>query len=986
MGPCKMRMWNSSRSSLESSLTHSLTTLPTWFSPRLSASPPSPPNHPTTASRRVALAFALGLATAARSASTTWSRPREFLLRTLRLTTALATSSATTFSRCHPRRGPGSYGGQGISRLGQGQLSGLEVRIFPPLPLNPLGSPSIPRVPHDQDEDATDLDLETPSLAWPLRCLTVPYYRETAAKFQKEWHVKEPHRDFAFAPHVKGRALISVVNNGLFYYGLKRDFALKKLSSDAPSAEVDALQVGIFGPLKSEAAHKSDEAPRDEALGLGDDVEASRKRIQAQLPNGSPEKRPRLINGYADASVDAVADASINAVADASVNAVADASVNAVADANANANLPVSSSPNANANASAPASASASAPASASASAPSATSGIDYAIPAASSGDGGSTTTITPTTTTAATTAAVSVNTDNTNTEISNSDSGSNFFTNPNDKNNNHDTLPTYSFMGNSIDNNGNDNDTQIHTIHNTNTYTSNAATINTPASNPAIAPTLIPTPTPMDIDVSESHQDQASHSRPLDDDSSLQESGNNNSSHAYPSPLEGEQLPPVVMRTDGPEQGTQVDRVEELTPDTTFIRLMDKDDDGSMSEATATPSLSPAGAENAPVLLQCEWNPRDPSVLAAAGTDALARVWTISHSTDAEPGHDQDVSGSASLLYPQSTSPRAHTLLDPDAPRATTVTALSWTSDGTAIAVATDSGSAAAVNVWSADGVHMQNMEVSEPPVIKLSWNPGNTALLAISPDTGGALITIYHSSAIVTALTYHLPGHDIAATPLDATWINDTDFLLTGGDVLLHLSCSEASISQVRKFETKEDDCFTQVLYDWRSKLAATSSDKGTLDLWDESGQRRSISAHRGAITTMAWQPLLTTQPFHDEERLIATGGEDCAIVIWNGRRPESKAKCFLKMDSPIVRLAFTPDGAFIAGATSRQVLIWKVDNHTIPRASWNRPPHPAWLSPKGLSESDEEDEHCLCWDVSGQKLAYGSNSRLAVINFSR
>lgn len=128
------------------------------------------------------------------------------------------------------------------------------------------------------------------------------------------------------------------------------------------------------------------------------------------------------------------------------------------------------------------------------------------------------------------------------------------------------------------------------------------------------------------------------------------------------------------------------------------------------------------------------------------------------------------------------------------------------------------------------------------------------------------------------------------------------------------------------------------------------------------------------------MAWQPLPPSQMGADDERLIATGGDDCAILIWNARRPDTKAKCFLTMDSPIVRLAFTPDGAFIAGATSRQVLIWKVDNYSMPRASWKRPPHPGWLSPKGGSESDEEDEHCLCWDVSGQKLAYGSNSRVS------
>ncbi|KAJ2958230.1 hypothetical protein NQ176_g11195 [Zarea fungicola] len=272
--------------------------------------------------------------------------------------------------------------------------------------------------------------------------------------------------------------------------------------------------------------------------------------------------------------------------------------------------------------------------------------------------------------------------------------------------------------------------------------------------------------------------------------------------------------------------------------------------------------------------------------------------------------------------------------------------------------------------------------MEVPEPPVVKLLWNPSNTGLLAISPEKGGAVVTVY-SSRTGTSLSHHLPNQDIGATPLDATWIGDSDFLLCGGDLLICLHCTDSSIVQVRKFETKDDDSFSQVLFDWRSRLAATSSDKGVLDLWDEAGQRRSISAHQGAITTMEWQPLPASHPVSDDERLIATGGDDCAILIWNARKPESKAKCFLTMDSPIVRLAFTPDGAFIAGATSSQVLIWKVGSATMPRACWNRPPHPGWLSPK---ETDEEDEHCLCWDMNGQKLAYGSNSRLAVINFRR
>lgn len=54
-------------------------------------------------------------------------------------------------------------------------------------------------------------------------------YRETAAKFQKEWHVKEPHRHFDFAPHVKSHALVSVINRGLVYHSLERQYAQRKV-------------------------------------------------------------------------------------------------------------------------------------------------------------------------------------------------------------------------------------------------------------------------------------------------------------------------------------------------------------------------------------------------------------------------------------------------------------------------------------------------------------------------------------------------------------------------------------------------------------------------------------------------------------------------------------------------------------------------------------------------------------------------------------
>ncbi|KAI0025105.1 hypothetical protein F4780DRAFT_412933 [Xylariomycetidae sp. FL0641] len=50
-------------------------------------------------------------------------------------------------------------------------------------------------------------------------------YRETAVKFQKEWHVQEPHRQLDFAPHVKSHALVNVLNKGLLYSSLEREYA-----------------------------------------------------------------------------------------------------------------------------------------------------------------------------------------------------------------------------------------------------------------------------------------------------------------------------------------------------------------------------------------------------------------------------------------------------------------------------------------------------------------------------------------------------------------------------------------------------------------------------------------------------------------------------------------------------------------------------------------------------------------------------------------
>jgi transducin (beta)-like 1 len=132
------------------------------------------------------------------------------------------------------------------------------------------------------------------------------------------------------------------------------------------------------------------------------------------------------------------------------------------------------------------------------------------------------------------------------------------------------------------------------------------------------------------------------------------------------------------------------------------------------------------------------------------------------------------------------------------------------------------------------------------------------------------------------------------------------------------------------------------------------------------------------------LIWQPLSNSIGTFDDnaERLLASSGEDGVINLWNARGDLGKPKCTMAMESAVVAIAFTPDGAFLAGATSKHVLIWRLEDTTMPRARWVRGPELGWQSPR-MNESDveEEDQHCLCWDADGQKLAYGVNSQVSL-----
>lgn len=298
---------------------------------------------------------------------------------------------------------------------------------------------------------------------------------------------------------------------------------------------------------------------------------------------------------------------------------------------------------------------------------------------------------------------------------------------------------------------------------------------------------------------------------------------------HAYPSPLEGEQAESPLLRTEGPSRGTQVEKVRDLTQGTVFLRL------GASDES------SEAG-EN-PIVLLCEWNPRDPAILATAGTDALARIWTLP-----APGAAAGAAAGAvsAAVPPDPDQPAGHvdpgsrafmSIAEDDLPKNANVCAMAWSSAGDLIALGTELGSKSRVSIWSVDGTSLHRFDGLDSPVTNLCWSPNNNLLLAISPEVsnglGNAGTLIHISSPSMMNSMSHVLDHNLRSEGLDATWISETEFLLCGADLLASFRCTEQGIVPGKEFQTGKDERFALVEFDWRSKLVATASEKGYIDV---------------------------------------------------------------------------------------------------------------------------------------------------------
>ncbi|MCJ1243942.1 hypothetical protein MMC30_001139 [Trapelia coarctata] len=423
---------------------------------------------------------------------------------------------------------------------------------------------------------------------------------------------------------------------------------------------------------------------------------------------------------------------------------------------------------------------------------------------------------------------------------------------------------------------------------------------------------------------------------------------------------------PPTL--TNGCSVGVQSDKVAELGPGTTVLRVPDK----NVTHAT--------------------WNPRDPSVLATGGA-TLCRLWSLAY---AQPSPD-----------PASTKQYTHVdLFDPM--DTSFVTSMAWSPDGEYLAIArytpapTASG---AISIRTKTGTIVDELPGGQDMVLNLSWNALGTLILGVAHSTEAASTLVVWDAKSGQALQ----PFELHTSVLDAAWTDDRSFIVCGAGIIGTSHILDRTIDALK---TQHSD--SGAPYEW-SKLrfdpitrtvAVAAESSGDLAIIDAAATFRTIKAHDTDITALVYQPLSSPSAHADASpRLLATSSTHGSIKIWDATRPFTMVQHLtLGRSSPALAVSFTPDGYLVAAASWNKVLFWHAEGGGMPKATW-KGKGGEWQSVSasavegqkrlngegegeedGDGDGDAEPVHSLSWDADGGKLAYGLNDQIAIINFRR
>ncbi|KAI9718193.1 MAG: hypothetical protein M1812_004183 [Candelaria pacifica] len=478
---------------------------------------------------------------------------------------------------------------------------------------------------------------------------------------------------------------------------------------------------------------------------------------------------------------------------------------------------------------------------------------------------------------------------------------------------------------------------------------------------------------------------------------------------------LQGLQEPePTNTLTNGKSVGVQSDKVVELGPDSTlFLELAESHETShemkaslaanngmnDITDATTNGRDDRIGRDAGGVgpeggivsVTHLAWNPKNPAILATAG-DGLSRIWNLTALASTVGNSHMHVNGNGfsnttgqtnGQINGQSikTQDNHHVDLVPSSEPSLT-TAWSWSPDGETLAVATRDLTAdwdGEATTWSKDGRILHVLPAGHDMMLALQWNPLGSLLLGIATNGQGSTILLWDSSTGQLATEF-----TSSENLTDAVWLSEADFVCCGDRRMIRCRISTDSATPIISLlqDIKTEIKWLHLKCDVACEVIATiAEDDSVIGIAKGFADLSVHMAHDATITGFEFRPMLNG--FTDESNpasCLVTTCTDGKVRLWKVDGAfELMQEFFMGPSVPAMAASFSPDGALIAAASYRRLLIWDAEKGNVPIASWNVGTE-QWPTEEEVVEGGSSEEHLLKWQVDGGRLAYGLGHRVS------